>query len=191
MPLRHYSKVFAIEDAKIAPLTDDSEAGATYGTLIDVPAIKSVGISGEIEVKTLRGDNTKQDSDAVLTNVTAEITHGKLSLDVLAAIAGFTVADTGVTPAQVASALLEGGARLKPFLLMGKTPTGGTDTITGDHVLTLYKCVASSFPEFGFEEEDYRTFSFGVECSPLLFNNRWVNLEFRETAVDLAAPTFA
>lgn len=188
--LSHTTKLYAVEDCKIAPLTADPEGGTTtYGSLLDVPGIKSISLTGSVESKSLRGDNSLLDSDAVLTELSGSIEHAKLSLDVLAAILGFVVTDSGTTPSQVTNAILSGDtARLKPFALWGKTPTGGSDAgLSGDSLLLFYKAKLSSFPEIGLVEEDYATVSMEFSIIPRLSDKKWVKIGLRETAAPLAA----
>lgn len=190
MPLNHSTKLFAVEDAKIAPLTADPEGGAaTYGAIIDVPGIKTVGLSGTVENKVLRGDNRLLDSNSVLTELSGSVEHAKLSYDVLAAILGMTVTDSGTTPAQIATAILNAEtANLAPFAFWAKTPTGGSDGGPGgDSALVFYKCVLSSFPEFGLAEEDYQSVSMEFQIVPRLSDGNWFKSNVRETAAALVA----
>lgn len=190
MPISHVSKVFAVEDCKISPMTADPAGGTTtYGTAIDVPGIKSIEVKGTIETKTLRGDNTLLDADAVLTEVTLTVTHAKLSLDVLSAFfVDAPVVDSGTAPNEVATWSLTGdNSRLAPFKLEGKTPTGGTDEIDGDGHLVFAKCILSSFPDMGLPEEDYATASFETTCFPALGDGvPWMDVLLNETATAIA-----
>ncbi|MGQ5576074.1 phage tail protein [Streptomyces sp. ECR3.8] len=190
MPISRVTKLYAVEDAKIAPLLADPEGGEpSYGAGIDVPGIKSMEISGDVEVKELRGDNRLLDSDSSLTNVTVAFPHAKLSLDVLAALLGGDVTDGGTTPAQSSTWDLNSDAKPLPFKLVGKTPTGGADQIGGDVHFTLWKCVLSSFPGLGLAEEDYRTIENEARAVPLISTGKWISVQINETA--LAIPTAA
>lgn len=190
MPISRVTKLYAVEDAKIAPLLADPEGGTpSYGAGIDVPGIKSMEISGDVEVKELRGDNRLLDSDSSLTNVTVSFPHAKLSLDVLAALLGGDVTDGGTTPAQTTTWDLSSDAKPLPFKLVGKTPTGGADQIGGDVHFTLWKCVLSSFPGLGLAEEDYRTIENEARAVPLISTGKWISVQINETA--LAIPTAA
>ncbi|MFF8447873.1 phage tail protein [Streptomyces leeuwenhoekii] len=190
MPISRVTKLYAVEDAKIAPLLTDPEGGApTYGAGIDVPGIKSMEISGDVEVKELRGDNRLLDSDSSLTNVTVAFPHAKLSLDVMAALLGGTVTDSGTTPAQATEWELLDDAKPLPFKLVGKTPTGGADQLSGDVHFTLWKCVLSSFPGLGLAEEDYRTIETEARAVPLISTGKWISVRINETAT--AIPTAA
>jgi hypothetical protein len=190
MPISRVTKLYAVEDAKIAPLLADPEGGTpSYGAGIDVPGIKSMEISGDVEVKELRGDNRLLDSDSSLSNVTVAFPHAKLSLDVLAALLGGDVTDSGTTPAQATEWELLDNAKPLPFKLIGKTPSGGSDQIGGDVHFTLWKCILSSFPGVGLAEEDYRTIENEARAVPLISTGKWISVRINETAV--AIPTAA
>ncbi|MFE1264405.1 phage tail protein [Streptomyces albogriseolus] len=190
MPLSRVTKLYAVEDAKIFPLLADPEGGApSYGAGIDVPGIKSMEISGDVEVKELRGDNGLLDSDATISNITVSYPHAKLSLDVLVALIDSEVTDSGTTPAQKSKWSLKRGAKPLPYKLVGKTPTGGGDLVGGDVHFSLMKCVMSSFPGLGLAEEDYRTVENEARCVPLISTGEWIDIDINETAVPI--PTAA
>lgn len=188
MPTQRFTKVYGIKDAKIAPLTADPSGGSpTYGALIDVPGIKSFEISGDVEVKTLRGDNTKLASDSAISNIQVAVTHAKVSLDVLVAILGGAVTDSGTGTAETARWDLKGAtATMPPFKLEGVTPPNGTDLIGGDFHVVLHKLKLAGFPDLGFAEEDYRIASFTADADPLLSTDDWISLVLNETAVAIA-----
>jgi hypothetical protein len=188
MPISRVSKIYSVQDAKISPLTADPDGGAaTYGTPLDVPGIQEMAITGEVEVKTLRGDNRKLDTNSAISNIQVSVTHAKVSLDVLAAIVGGAVTDSGTTPAQIATWDLSGdNANLPPFKLEGVTPPNGTDIVGGDLHWILHKLTLSAFPDVGFANEDYRTISFTADASPLLSNGLWLSAVINETATAIA-----
>lgn len=186
MPLSHVSKVFAVRDAAVRPLLTDPAGGvATYGDRVDVPGIKSVTISGDIEVKELRGDNQLLDSDSTLTNVQVEFEYAKLSLDVLAVMFANTVTDSGATPNQVSTWKLTNQTRLAPFSF--EAVSASADTIGGDVLIALHKVVLSSFPELGMAEEDYKTQPLSGSAAPRISDGEWVDVSLRETAALLGA----
>lgn len=183
MALKHFSKVFAVRDAKIQPLTQDEEGAApTYGTAIDVPGIKSVTVSGDVETKQLRGDNKQLDADSTLTNVNVEFEYAKLSLDIIAAALTSTITDSGVTPAQKSQLDILGAVKFAPFKF--EAVSVGADPLNGDVFVTLWKVVLSSFPELGMSEEDYKTNPLSGSASPLLSTDQWISTGIRETAGD-------
>lgn len=181
MPVTHFSKVFAVTDAKIAKLlTDPSGGSPTYATSMDVPGIKEVTISGDIERKELRGDNGLLDVDVTISNVTAQVNHAKLHLDVLAIILGGTVTDSGTTPSQVAEWSLLNTS--KPGYFRLEAVSASADPVGGAVKFTLHKAIASGFPDLGLAEEDYRTTGFQASCMPLLANGKWITAAVHETA---------
>ncbi|MFF7313343.1 phage tail protein [Streptomyces sp. NPDC008137] len=190
MAISRVTKLYAVEDAKIFPLISDPEGGTpSYGAGIDVPGIKSMEISGDVEVKELRGDNGLLDSDATISNISVSYPHAKLSLDVLVALIDSTVTDSGTGTAESSKWKLQRGAKPLPYKLVGKTPTGGGDIVGGDVHFSLLKCVMSSFPGLGLAEEDYRTIENEARCVPLISTGDWIDIDINETAV--AIPTAA
>lgn len=188
-PISPITKLYAVEDAKIAPLTADPAGGVpTYGALLDVPGIKSMEITGDMDTKSLRGDNGLIDSDTVLTNVQVAVTHAKMSLAVLAALLGGDVVNSGADPAQMTSWDLTKDSKPAPFLLEGVTPASGGDVIGGDVHFRLWKCKLSGFPAIGFAEEDYRIVSFNATALPLLSTGKWLTPTINQTATPIALP---
>ena len=187
MPISHVTKVFAAKDAKFYPLTADPASGSpTYGAGIDVPGLKTVTISGDVNSVELRGDNTKLDQSSSMSGISVEVEFAKLSLDILSAIFAAATADSGTTPAQKATWTLLGSTT---FSYVGMTCQAvGADTIGGDVQFAVYKMIPSSFPEMGLEEEDYKTSTIEFEAVPLLSNAKWIGTTLNETAVALAAP---
>ena len=181
MPLSTVTKVFAVTDCKVRPLTADPSGGTpTYGTAIDVPGIKSVAITGSVETKRLRGDNTLLDSDTVLTEVNVAIEYAKMDLSLLAAWLGGSVVQAGTTPNQTATWDLTNASKPRPFLL--EAVSASADTIGGNVGFCLWKVVLSSFPELGLAEEDYKTSSVQGAAMPLLSNGKWFTPTLYETA---------
>lgn len=180
MAVTHVSKIYAVEDCKIAKLTADASgaSAATYASLIDVPGIKTVEISGTVDTKPLRGDNQLLDSISSLTAITAAIAHAKLSLDVLPVLLGGTTTSSTFD--------LLGTDTLNFFKLEAKTPSNGADPVGGDVHFVLHKCMISAMPSIGNAEEDYRIVSFEVTCSPLISTSKWITAKINDTALAIS-----
>lgn len=187
MPLSHVTKVFAAKDAKLFPLTADPAGGSpTYGTGVDVPGLKTVTITGDVNSVELRGDNTKLDSASSMSGVSVALGFAKLSLDILSAVFSALTVDSGTTPNQTSVWTLLGTTG---FSYVGLTCQAvGADPIAGDVMFSVYKMIPSSFPEMGLEEEDYKTHTLEFEAMPLLSNGKWIGAAIRETTAALAAP---
>lgn len=183
MALSHISKTFAVSDAKISKITADASGGSTtYATSIDVPGIKSVTIGGDINSQDLRGDNTLLDYNAVLTGISLSFEYAKLQLDALGVMLGGSVTDSGTTPNQVATYSQLATQTFNYFKFEARTPTAGVDTITGDAHIVLYKCILTDFPELGFAEEGYKTYSVGAKAMPALgTGTKWMDIVLNET----------
>lgn len=184
MPLSHVTKLFAVQDAKLYPLlTDPAGGAATYDEGFDIPGIKSLELSGDIETKDLRGDNTLLDSDSVLMNVNLKIMHAKLSLDVQAAMLGGAVVDSGTTPTQKVKWALNNSTKLGVFKL--EAVSVSADPVLGNVLMRFHKCRLASYPGGGFVEEDYAIPEFDVRTLPLISTGDWIDYEINETAVEL------
>lgn len=183
------TKVFAAKDCKMWPLTADPAGGSpTYGTGIDVPGIKTVAITGDINTVELRGDNGLMDVASSMSNITVALEFAKQSLDLLAAWFSAAVAATGTDPNSQAAWTLLGTTTLA---YVGMTAQAvGADPIGGDVTFSVYKMMLSSFPEMGLAEEDYKTSSVEFGAAPLTSNSKWIGTAVRggTLATALVAP---
>ena len=187
MAISHESKLYAVEDAKIAAVTADPSGGTTtYGSLVDVPGIKSVSISGDVSTVELRGDNRLLDANSTLSRVDLTFEYAKLSLDALDIMLGGSVTDSGTGDAEIGTYDLLSTDTLGYFKFEAKTPTAGVDVVAGDAHIVLWKCMLSSFPEFGMAEEDYQTFTVSAIAVGRLSDNKWLSVVFNETAAAIA-----
>lgn len=160
MTLSNVTKVFAIKDAAVASMTADLTTAPTYGSLVDVPGIKKVGLSFDMKNVELRGDNKRLDSDTILIGCKVTFDHAKLSLDALPIfIGGAAATASGTTPNQVTKYKRVSTDSMPYFFMGAKTPVGGTDAATtGSVMLQIFKLKVDKY-DLGFAEEDYQTFS--------------------------------
>lgn len=81
--------LYDVHDLKVYALTDDPAGGPpVYGAPVDVPGVAQVELSPSYVNNSLKGDGRTIDDRTVLEFVTAELTYGKLSPDVLAVLDG-------------------------------------------------------------------------------------------------------
>lgn len=187
MAAPHTSKVYAVSDAKIGKVTADPAGGTTtYATIIDVPGIKTVGIGGEVNSVELRGDNQSLDYNVTLGVMTLSIEHAKISLDLLPVFLGGTTTDSGTGSTEVATYAQLGTNTPSYWKFEAKTPTDGADPTGGDLHIVFYKCIISSYPEFGFAEEDYQIVSFEARAVPRLSDGKLFDVVVNETAAAIS-----
>lgn len=186
--ISHVTKLYSVQDAKLFALLSDPDGGTpSYGPGIDAPGIQSMVIGGDIETKSLRGDNRALASNSSLTDITIDVSNAKLSLDALAVLIGGTTTDAGTAPSRTASwDLTADNAILPPFKIEGVTPPNGVDIIGADLHWVLYCCQLSKFPQLGFAQEDYQTASFSAQANPLISTGQWISAVLNETAVAIA-----
>lgn len=186
MPLSHNTKWFAVDDAKISKITADVDgAPTTYASVIDVPGIKTVGISGDVTSNELRGDSQRLDQSSKLGGLSLSFEFAKMSLDVMSALVGGATVDGGTTPAQTATYDLLATDQMNYFKF--EASTRGVDTVSGDGHIILHKVILTSFPEIGFAEEDYQTFSVEGAAMPTLgTGSKLLTVVLNETADAIA-----
>src|SRR4051812_1644378 len=177
------TKVYAVQHCQIAAVTTDAAGSAiTYGEWFDVPGIKSLAITGDMDTKALRGDNRLIDQQSIMTGLTAAIEHAKLSLQVLAVMLGGSVstrtAGAGVPYTGSGWSLLNSAFPL-PFGL--RAVSAAQDAPGGAVAFVLSRCSLSSFPEFGAAEEDYQTVSAEMTVNPPVGTNPWLDVVIMPT----------
>jgi hypothetical protein len=188
MPNAHNTKWYGVDDAKIFLLLTDPESpgSATYDDPIDVPGMKSVGISGTINSNELRGDGKRLDYQSRYGGRALTFEFAKSALDVFAAIGGHTVSDTGTTPNMITKMKIGEGDFIPYFKFVAQTV--GVDLPGGDGQLVIYKAILSTPPSLGMEEEDYKTYEVGAECMGTIASegDDLIDVLYHETKVAIA-----
>jgi len=177
------TKVYAVQHCQIATvLTDAVGAAITYGEWFDVPGIKSLAISGDMDTKQLRGDNRLIDQQSIITGLTAAIENAKLSLQNLAVMLGGTV---GTRTAGATSAYAGTGWSLLssafPLAFGMRAVSAAADAPGGAVAFVMSKCSLSSFPEIGAAEEDYQTVSAEMNVNPPTGTSPWLDVIIMDT----------
>jgi len=191
MAIPHQTKLYAIQDMRIAKMTADPTGGAaTYAASLDVIGVKKLVVTGQVQSKQLRGDNTLLDVETSLLGMSAVVDYAKFNSDVLNILLGGAVTDSGVTPNQISTFRLLGGAPplapSQPNFFKIEAKAVDVDYLAGDCHIVLYKCKLDTFPALGFNEEDYELFNFGVVCAPRVSDGFWLDVVYNETAVAIA-----
>jgi hypothetical protein len=188
MPLPHETPVFSVDNAAITPLLTDPVGGtATYGTKINFPGIREAGFNPDLMSKELFGDNYIIARAGKVRQVKTKIGVAKMNLDILAAILGGAVTDTGTTPNMVATYNLLGTDKLKYFKLEYRvlgvelpSAAGG-----GDLHVVYWKCMIEATSQDA-KMEDFTLPTFDVCAIPRLADSKMVAMVANETAIALA-----
>ena len=179
MPVSPVSKLYSTEDCKIAKLLGDAIGFASYDTMIDVPGIRQVTMTPQIESKSLRGDNRELDADSTLVAVELSFEHAKVSFDALPVFLGGTWnAGTG-TYVQSDSGSL-------PYWAMGwRTPTNGGDATGGDVQFKVFKAKLTAYT-LGNAFEDYQLFSGTARGVYRIADDKLFEVKINETAAAIS-----
>lgn len=182
MPLSHITKVFAVQQCRVAKmLTDPAAAPTTYGATMPVVGTKAVKVTGTVTTVDLRGDNTLLDSDSMLQAVLVELDFAKLSLDVVVALLGGAVVDAGTTPNQTSTYTLASPPAFNYVKLEARSMSA--DPVAGDFHILFPKIKLADFPQMGLAEENYQLFNLKMHAIPPNGTPAgWMTVTLNETA---------
>ncbi len=192
MALKTVTKLFGVDDAKLFPVTEDSETKFTCGAGIDLPGVRQISLTYEIEEKSLTGDEKVLEVSNKIKSVTFNMEYAKLSLEVLAQLTGGTYSTSGEDDTAVGSFTFGGGDLPSYFQL--KAQILDTSNDGGDIHFCIYKAKATAIPINGVQD-DFATFTFdgrgvytehefGAEGSK---QTKLMDIEIHAKAQDLAA----
>lgn len=158
MAISHKTALLGVDDLKIFPITNDSEESFTVAEGIDVPGVRQISLTFEIDQKELTGDEKTLAVSSKIKSVTFNSEYAELSLDVLSALSGGSVSTNGADDSESASFSFSDGDLPQYFQLQAKI--NGTDSIVGgDCHIIIYKCKASAIPINGVQS-DFATYTF-------------------------------
>lgn len=157
MALKTVTKLFGVDDAKLFPVTEDSEAQFVCGEGIDLPGVRQISLTYEIEEKSLTGDEKVLEISNKIKSVTFNMEYAKLSLEILAQLTGGTYTTTGEDDSAVGSYTFGGGDLPNYFQL--KAQILDTSNDGGDVHFCIYKAKATAIPINGVQN-DFATLTF-------------------------------
>ena len=96
MPLTNHPLPFGLRDVKLKPIS----ATNVLGTAVDLPVARTFSFSDSEEFETLQGDDRTVASVGSGPTATWELESGGLPFEAYKIMAGGTVSESGVTPAQ-------------------------------------------------------------------------------------------
>mgnify|MGYP001232334756 FL=1 len=159
MALKHVIYLTNITDAKVTP---------SGGTSKDVEGIAEVKVSADVVNAEAKGDCVIKSYYSKTLKSKLEFNHAVLSLDVLGALLGETVADAGSTPSQTATLSVKSTSH--PYFKFEGRTTDIVDEVglglspTDAHII-IYKCKIDSW-NIEFKDNDYWQVSFTATAIP-------------------------
>ncbi len=157
MALTTVTKLFGVDDAKLFPVTEDSEDKFTCGSGIDLPGVRQISLTYEIEEKSLTGDEKVLEISNKIKSVSFNIEYAKLSLEVLAQLTGGSFTKSGTDDTEVGTFSFGGGNLPNYFQL--KAQILDTSNDGGDVHFCIYKAKATAIPLNGVQD-DFATLTF-------------------------------
>ena len=188
MAVSKKTALLGVDDCKIFPITADTSTTFTCGTGVDVPGIKQISITLEVDEKELTGDEKTLATSAKIKSVTFNTEYAELSQEVLKILAG------GTTSSETGSETFRIDENSLPGYFQLQAQIKGVDLIPGgDAHFIIYKAKATALPING-TEGDYATYTFdgrGVftDCKWRESKSRLMDIVYNATATDLAAVT--
>ena len=166
MALGKNSGLFGLKECQIAPLATDVVGSATtYGTVLDVPGIKS--LKADLNVKSVenRGDEVILDTEENVEYIDVSFENAEVPLDVLAAINGGTVTNSGTAETEKNVYLFAGAQTSGYFKLYAKPKRGDSLAGIDDVLLEIFKVrgtinvnyVSEGFASCSFKGKGIRT----------------------------------
>ena len=190
MALKTVTKLFGVDDAKLFPVTEDSETKFTCGDGIDLPGVRQISVTYEMEEKSLTGDEKVLEVSNKIKSVTFNMEYAKLSLEILAQLTGGSYTKTGSDDDEVGTFSFGGGDLPNYFQL--KAQILDTSNDGGDVHFCIYKATAipingvqDDFATLTFDGKGvYTEHEFGVEGSK---QTKLIDIEIHSKAKDLTA----
>lgn len=179
MPLQHNSIVFDVVDCKVYPMTADPPGGAssTYGSGIDLPGIRELGVDPNLASAEIKGDGVVFARKAKVDRVNLTVTHSKIDLDILLAIHGGTITDTATTKS--VWSLTQANNALGYFKLEAQITD--TDFAVGDVHVVGYKCQLDSSRLFNQAPDSFGSPNFGMVAFPTSAGGKMLDVVFNST----------
>lgn len=157
MALKTVTKLFGVDDAKIFPITEDSETAFTCSEGIDLPGVRQISLTYEIEEKSLTGDEKVLEVSNKIKSITFNMEYAKLSLEVLAQLTGGTYSTKEDNDEENGIFTFGGGDLPNYFQL--KAQILDTSNDGGDVHFCIYKAKATAIPINGVQD-DFATLTF-------------------------------
>ena len=157
MALKTVTKLFGVDDAKLFPITEDSKENFACAEGIDLPGVRQISLTYEIEEKSLTGDEKVLEVSNKIKSVSFNIEYAKLSLEILAQLTGGSYVTETDENGEVGKFSFGGGDLPNYFQL--KAQILDTSNDGGDVHFCIYKAKATAIPLNGVQD-DFATLTF-------------------------------
>lgn len=137
---------FGCRDCKVTPWN-----GATLGTAVDLPRIRTVELSVTTDSTDLEGDDVRVATHNFGKGLEGSIEAGGINAAALAVIEGGEVTTTGTTPNRVSTYKVEGDQSQQYFKL--EAQMYGDDS--GDIHFIAWKIKATNGPNYSFTQGEF------------------------------------
>jgi hypothetical protein len=183
MPLVGWTKSYSLTDLKVATVAAGTEA---WGTLVDVPGIRSMEVAITTDSEELRGDSTILAVVDKGNGCEFTLEEGGVSLEALAVMLGPTIATTGTTPAQVNTWTIKSTDNRPYFGIIGQALAD--DNVSDLHVAVLKAKLVGNV-SFTFADEAFATPTMEGQGVGRATDSQLLRIIQHETKIPLAAPT--
>lgn len=179
--------LYDIHDFKVySLLTDSSAASPTYGAAVDVPGIAEASFEPNLVVGELKGDARVIAKRGRTDRFNLSATYGKLSLDVLVAILGGSITDSGAGSSEEAQYNLVGPASLPYFKVEFKVDD--VDLALSTVHVVLFKCMLTGGTLFNQSSDNFGQPTLQLEAiQPDFATTPMGRIRFLEAATSLSA----
>lgn len=175
---------YGLRDVKITPYTN--EGATTLATPIDLPNSRTFSFSEAEEFTELRGDDKVVTTRGQGASVEWDLESGGLSFEILKAITGGTIVESGITPA-IKKVFTKKSSNARPFF---KIEGQAISDSGGDVHCVLDRCRATGNIEGEFGDgEFFLTSGSGVALPSLITGREDTLYEFVQNETATAIPT--
>lgn len=171
---------YGLRDVKLTPI---SSAGA-LGTMVDLPAARTLTWSESEDFETLRGDDQVQAEHGNGAMVSWDLEQGGISLAAYAVIAGGTVTSTGTTP-NVVKTYQKNVFDARPYFRIDGQAINDNG---GDTHVIIHKCKATGDIGGEFAEGGFNVTKASGSGNPNASGDLYDVVQ-NETAADIVQPT--
>ncbi len=179
MPLPDNALPYGIRDIKLTPVLTDG----TFGTMVDLPAGRTLTWSESEDFESLRGDDQVQAQHGNGSVVSWDLEQGGISLAALAVIAGGAVVESGTTP-NIKKTYQKNVFDTRPYFRIDGQAINDNG---GDTKITIHKCKATGDIGGEFAEGSFHLTSASGEGNPDLSGDLY-DIVYGETAAAIVQP---